>query len=107
RALGRNKRSVTLDLRSPDGQDVARKLIANADVVLENFRPGTLERWGLAPDELKRLNPGLVLVRVSGYGQTGPYRDRPGFGGGAEAMGGLRPGTGHPPRPPPRVGGGT
>ncbi|HWD01761.1 MAG TPA: CaiB/BaiF CoA-transferase family protein [Amycolatopsis sp.] len=104
RALGRNKRSVTLDLRSPEGQDVARKLIAKTDVVLENFRPGTLERWGLGPDELKKLNPGLVLVRVSGYGQTGPYRDRPGFGGVAEAVGGLRALTGYPDRPPTRVG---
>ncbi|MEV6902997.1 MULTISPECIES: CaiB/BaiF CoA-transferase family protein [unclassified Amycolatopsis] len=104
RTLGRNKRSVTLDLRSPEGQDVARKLIAKADVVLENFRPGTLERWGLGPDELKQLNPGLVLVRVSGYGQTGPYRDRPGFGGVAEAVGGLRALTGYPDRPPTRVG---
>ena len=104
RTLGRNKRSVTVDLRQPDGQDLVRRLVARSDVVLENFRPGTLERWGLGPERLRELNPGLVLVRVSGYGQTGPYRDRPGFGGVAEAVGGLRALTGYPDRPPIRVG---
>lgn len=104
RVIGRNKRSVTLDLRRPEGQRIARRLIARSDVLLENFRPGTLERWGLGPDELREHNPDLVIVRVSGYGQTGPYRDRPGFGGVAEAVGGLRALTGYPGQPPIRVG---
>lgn len=104
RALGRNKRSVTVDLRRPEGQELVRALAARSDVLLENFRPGTLERWGLGPDVLRELNPRLVVVRVSGYGQTGPYRDRPGFGGVAEAIGGLRALTGYPDRPPTRVG---
>jgi crotonobetainyl-CoA:carnitine CoA-transferase CaiB-like acyl-CoA transferase len=104
RTLGRNKRSMTLDLRHPEGQELVRALAARSDVLLENFRPGTLERWGLGPDELRALNPRLVVVRVSGYGQTGPYRDRPGFGGVAEAIGGLRALTGYPDRPPTRVG---
>lgn len=100
----RNKRSVTLDLRQTDGQDIARKLIAEADVLIENFRPGTLEGWGLSPEELHRINPGLVMLRISGYGQTGPYRDLPGFGAIGEAMGGLRHLTGEPGRVPVRVG---
>ncbi|GJF04766.1 transferase [Pseudonocardia sp. D17] len=104
RTLARNKKSVTLDLRRPEGQDLVRRLAATADVVLENYRPGTLEKWGIAPDVLRRDNPSLVVVRISGYGQTGPYRDRPGFGGVAEALGGLRHLTGHPDRPPTRVG---
>ncbi len=104
RLMGRNKRSVTLDLRTPEGRDVALRLAAASDVVLENFRPGTLERWGLGPDELRAANPDLVVVRISGYGQTGPYRDRPGFGGVAEAVGGLRALTGFPGQPPTRVG---
>jgi crotonobetainyl-CoA:carnitine CoA-transferase CaiB-like acyl-CoA transferase len=104
RTLGRNKRSVTVDLRRAEGQDLVRALAARSDVLLENFRPGTLERWGLGPDVLRALNPRLVVVRVSGYGQTGPYRDRPGFGGVAEAIGGLRALTGYPDRPPTRVG---
>jgi formyl-CoA transferase len=104
RTLGRNKRSVTIDLRRPEGQELVRALAARSDVLLENFRPGTLERWGLGPDVLRALNPRLVVVRVSGYGQTGPYRDRPGFGGVAEAIGGLRALTGYPDRPPTRVG---
>jgi formyl-CoA transferase len=103
-AQSRNKESVTLDLRSPEGQDVARKLIAESDVLIENFRPGTLEAWGLSWDELHALNPRLVMLRVSGYGQTGPYRDRPGFGVVAEAMGGLRHLSGEPGRTPVRVG---
>ncbi|AXF06339.1 CaiB/BaiF CoA transferase family protein [Paraburkholderia hospita] len=103
-AQSRNKESLTLDLRSPEGQDVARKLIAGSDVLIENFRPGTLEAWGLGWDELHSLNPGLVMLRVSGYGQTGPYRDRPGFGVVAEAMGGLRHLSGEPDRTPVRVG---
>jgi formyl-CoA transferase len=104
RLMGRNKRSVTLDLRTPEGRDIVLRLAAESDVVLENFRPGTLERWGLGPDALRDANPDLVVVRISGYGQTGPYRDRPGFGGVAEAIGGLRALTGYPGQAPTRVG---
>ena len=100
----RNKRSLALDLRQKEGQDIARKLIAEADVLIENFRPGTMEAWGMSPEELHRLNPGLVMLRISGYGQTGPYRDLPGFGVIGEAMGGLRHLTGEPGRVPVRVG---
>ncbi len=100
----RNKRSIALDLRAPAGQDIARKLIAEADVLIENFRPGTLEGWGMGYEELKTLNPGLVMLRISGYGQTGPYRDLPGFGAIGEAMGGLRHLTGEPGRVPVRCG---
>jgi crotonobetainyl-CoA:carnitine CoA-transferase CaiB-like acyl-CoA transferase len=100
----RNKRSVTLDLRSADGQAVARALAAEADVLIENFRPGTLEGWGLGWETLHALNPRLVMLRISGYGQTGPYRDRPGFGVLGEAMGGLRHLTAEPGRVPVRVG---
>jgi formyl-CoA transferase len=100
----RNKRSIALDLRQPEGQDVARRLIAQADVLIENFRPGTLEGWGLGPEALHALNPGLVMLRISGYGQTGPYRDLPGFGAIGEAMGGLRHLTGEPGRVPVRCG---
>jgi formyl-CoA transferase len=103
-AQSRNKQSLTLDLRSSEGQDVARKLIAESDVLIENFRPGTLEAWGLGWDALHALNPSLVMLRVSGYGQSGPYRDRPGFGVVAEAMGGLRHLSGEPGRTPVRVG---
>ena len=100
----RNKRSIALDLRAPEGQDLARKLIAEADVLIENFRPGTLEGWGLGPEALHARNPGLVMLRISGYGQTGPYRDLPGFGAIGEAMGGLRHLTGEPGRVPVRCG---
>ena len=100
----RNKRSVTLDLRKPEGQAIARKLIERADILVENFRPGTLEQWGLDYESLSSVNAGLVMVRISGYGQTGPYRHRPGFGVIGEAMGGLRYVTGTPDRPPSRVG---
>ena len=100
----RNKRSIALDLRSAEGQELARRLIADADVLIENFRPGTLEGWGLGPDALLALNPGLVMLRISGYGQTGPYRDLPGFGAIGEAMGGLRHLTGEPSRVPVRCG---
>ncbi|MBI1626404.1 CaiB/BaiF CoA transferase family protein [Comamonas suwonensis] len=100
----RNKRSVALDLRQQEAQDVARKLIAEADVLVENFRPGTLEGWGMSPEELHAINPGLVILRISGYGQTGPYRDLPGFGVIGEAMGGLRHLTAEPGRVPVRVG---
>ncbi len=100
----RNKRSVTVDLREADGQAIARALAERADIVVENFRPGTLEDWGLGYDALAAKNPGLVMVRISGYGQTGPYHERPGFGVIGEAMGGLRHVTGTPDRPPSRVG---
>ena len=100
----RNKRSVAIDLRTPEGQDIARRLIAEADVLVENFRPGTLEAWGMGWEVLSALNPGLVMLRISGYGQTGPYRDLPGFGAIGEAMGGLRHLTGEPGRVPVRVG---
>src|SRR5918992_287152 len=102
RTIARNKKSVTLDLRSAEGRDLALELVRRADVVIENFRPGTLERWALGPDERTEANPDVVLVRISGYGQTGPYRDRAGFGGVAEAFAGLRQVTGHPDRPPVR-----
>jgi formyl-CoA transferase len=100
----RGKQSVALDLRHPEGQAIARKLALEADVVVENFRPGTMEEWGLGYDALAAENPGLVMVRISGYGQSGPYRGRPGFGVIGEAMGGLRHVTGTPDRPPSRVG---
>jgi formyl-CoA transferase len=100
----RNKRSIALDLRSSEGQEIARKLIAEADVLVENFRPGTLESWGMGWEQLSALNPGLVMLRISGYGQTGPYRDLPGFGVVGEAMGGLRHLTGEPGRVPVRCG---
>jgi formyl-CoA transferase len=95
---------VAIDLRQAEGQQLARQLIAEADVLVENFRPGTLEGWGMSPAELHALNPGLVILRISGYGQTGPYRDLPGFGVIGEAMGGLRHLTAEPGRVPVRVG---
>ncbi|GAP38088.1 CaiB/BaiF CoA transferase family protein [Piscinibacter sakaiensis] len=100
----RNKRSIALDLRQAEGQDIARRLVAEADVLIENFRPGTLEAWGMDYATLSRDNPGLVMLRISGYGQTGPYRDLPGFGAIGEAMGGLRHLTGEPGRVPVRCG---
>lgn len=100
----RSKRSLALDLRTPEGQDVVRRLAAESDVLIENFRPGAMEGWGLGPDALQALNPRLIVLRISGYGQTGPYRNRPGFGVVAEAMGGLRHLTGEPGRVPVRVG---
>jgi crotonobetainyl-CoA:carnitine CoA-transferase CaiB-like acyl-CoA transferase len=100
----RNKRSLALDLRSEEGQEIVRRLIDEADIVIENFRPGTLEKWGLGWETLSERNPGLIMVRISGYGQTGPYRDRPGFGVIGEAMGGLRYLSGHPDQPSVRVG---
>ena len=102
--VARGKRSVTVNLREAEGQELVRKLIAEADILVENFRPGTLEKWGLAPDDLLVLNPRLIVVRVSGYGQTGPYADRPGYGAIGEAMGGLRAVIGEPDRPPSRAG---
>ena len=103
-AHARNKRSVTLDLRQPEGQEVIRKLAADADILIENFRPGAMEKWGLGFKDLHAINPKLIMLRVSGYGQSGPYRDRPGFGVIGEAMGGLRYLSGEPGRPPVRVG---
>jgi len=100
----RNKQSVTLDLKAPEGQDIVRRLVAEADILVENFRPGTLEDWGLGWEELEKINPRLIMLRISGYGQTGPYRDLPGFGVIGEAMGGLRHLTGYPGQPPVRVG---
>lgn len=102
--IGRNKKSVGLDLRKPEGQALARALIAKADVVVENFRPGALEKWGLGYDVLSADNPGLIMARVSGFGQTGPYSQRAGYGLIGEAMGGLRHVTGEPDRAPARAG---
>jgi crotonobetainyl-CoA:carnitine CoA-transferase CaiB-like acyl-CoA transferase len=100
----RNKKSVTVNLKSAEGQEIVRKLVKDADIVIENFRPGSLESWNLGWDELHAINPSLIMVRVSGYGQTGPYKDRPGFAAIAESMGGLRYLAGYPDRPPVRVG---
>lgn len=103
-AQSRNKKSVVLDLRQPEGRAIARELIDQADVLIENFKPGTLEKWGMDYDSLSASNPGLIMLRVSGYGQTGPYRDRPGFAVVAEAMGGMRYLNGEPGRTPVRGG---
>ncbi|TNC22064.1 CoA transferase [Amycolatopsis alkalitolerans] len=102
--VARNKKSVTANLRSGAGQDIVRRLIESADVLVENFRPGTLERWGLSPEKLWELNPRLIITRVSGFGQTGPYSSRAGYGSIGEAMGGIRYVTGDPDRPPSRAG---
>jgi formyl-CoA transferase len=102
--VARNKKSVTCDLRRPEGQALIRQLIDTADIVVENFRPGTLERWGMAPETLWQTNPGLVITRVTGYGQTGPYASRAGFGSIGEAMGGIRYVMGDPAGPPVRAG---
>ncbi|HKO88270.1 MAG TPA: CaiB/BaiF CoA-transferase family protein [Burkholderiales bacterium] len=101
--IARNKRSVTANLRTQEGQDIARKLALAADVVIENFRPGTLEKWGLGYEALSKKNPGLVMLRLSGFGQTGPYKDQAGFGAVGESMGGMRYVTGFPDRPPVRL----
>jgi formyl-CoA transferase len=103
-AQARNKKSIAVNLREPDGQEVVRRVAAGADIVVENFRPGALEKWGLGYDALAAKNPGLIMVRLSGFGQTGPYKDRPGFGAIGESMGGMRYITGHPDRAPVRVG---
>src|SRR5688572_2303352 len=103
-AQARNKKSIAINLRVPEGQEVVRALAKRADIVVENFRPGTLEKWGLGYETLTRDNPGLVMVRLSGFGQTGPDRDKPGFGAIGESMGGMRYVTGYPDRPPVRVG---
>jgi len=102
--IGRNKRSVSANLRVAEGQELARRLLADADIMIENFKPGTMEKWGLDPASLHAINPGLIIVRISGYGQTGPYASRAGFGGVAESMGGWRAIVGDPDRPPSRMG---
>jgi formyl-CoA transferase len=100
----RNKKSVTVNLRAPEGQQIVRELVRDADIVVENFRPGALEKWNIGWEQLSAINPKLVMVRLSGYGQDGPYRDRPGFGVVAESMSGLRYVTGYPEQPPVRLG---
>src|SRR5437899_5886755 len=100
----RNKKSVTLNMKDPRGQEIARRLALDADVIIENYRPGVLEKWNLGYQQLKAINPATIMVRLSGYGQTGPMKDQPGFGAIAESMGGLRYVSGHPDRPPVRVG---
>ncbi|HET6786326.1 MAG TPA: CoA transferase, partial [Aquabacterium sp.] len=100
----RNKKSVVLDLRTPEGRAIVRELIDQADVVIENFKPGTMEKWGMGYEALSRSNPGLIMLRISGYGQTGPYRERPGFAVVAEAMGGMRYLNAEPGRTPVRAG---
>ena len=102
--LARNKKSVTINLRDERGQDLVRRLVKSADVLVENFKPGTLEKWHIGPEELHAANPKLIIARVSGYGQSGPYSDRPGFASVGEALGGLRYINGHPDQPPPRSG---
>ena len=104
RVTGRNKRSVTINLRTPEGQDLVRRLAEKADILVENFRPGTMERWGLGWPDLCAVNPRLIMVRISGFGQVGPYARRAGYAAIGEAMGGLRALTGYPDRPPTRVG---
>lgn len=100
----RNKKSITLNLRLEEGQEIFKQLVKRADVIIENFRPGTMEKWGLGYEQLKDINPGIIMVRTSGFGQTGPYKDRAGFGSVGEAMGGLRYVTGLEDRPPSRIG---
>lgn len=102
--IARNKKCVSSNLRIPEGQELVRKLIATADILIENFKPGTMEKWGLSPERLLVEQPGLIIARMSGYGQTGPYSDRAGFGGIGEAMGGWRYIVGEPDRPPSRMG---
>jgi len=102
--VARNKYSITCDLRKPEGQDLVRRLLADADILIENFRPGTIERWGLSPETLWEINPRLIITRVTGYGQTGPYAPRAGYGSIGEAMGGIRYVTGDPDRMPSRAG---
>ncbi len=102
--LARGKRCITLNLREPDGQAMVRRLVAECDILVENFRPGTMEKWGLGYDVLSQINPRLIMVRVSGYGQTGPYADRPGYASVGEAMGGMRYMMGEPDRKPSRAG---
>ncbi len=103
-SMGRNKKSVTLDMTNPKGQEIARRLAAKVDILLENFKPGTMEKWGMGFEELRKTNKGLIMVRVSGYGQTGPFASRPGYANVAEGVGGLRYMSGYPDRPPVRTG---
>ncbi len=103
-SMGRNKKSITLDLRNPKGQQLAKRIAGKVDVVIENFKPGVMERWGMGYDELKAINPAIIMVRISGWGQTGPYSSRPGFANVAEGVGGLRYTTGYPDRAPVRTG---
>ena len=103
-AQARNKKSVAINLKDPEGQAIVRRMVQAADIVVENFRPGTLEKWNLGYERLAEANPGLVMVRLSGFGQSGPYRDQPGFGAIGESMGGMRYITGYPDRAPVRVG---
>ena len=100
----RNKKSITLNMKDKRAQDIARRLALDADIVIENYRPGVLEKWDLGYEQLKAINPALIMVRLSGYGQTGPMRDAPGFGAIGESMGGIRYVSGHPDRPPVRIG---
>jgi crotonobetainyl-CoA:carnitine CoA-transferase CaiB-like acyl-CoA transferase len=100
----RNKKSVTVNLKEEEGRELVKELVKNVDIVVENFKPGKMESWGLGYEDLKAINPGIIMTRVSGYGQTGPYKDRPGFGSIGEAMGGIRYLTGYQDRPPTRVG---
>ena len=104
RTINRNKKSIVLDLKTERGREIVLDLVRHCDVLLENFRPGTLEKWGLGPDELDRVNPKLVITRISAFGQTGPLSERPGFAAVAEAFGGLRELVGDPDRPPVRTG---
>src|SRR5262249_40350400 len=104
-AQARNKKSVTLDLKRAEAQEIVRKLVRDTDILVENFRPGAMEKWGLGWEALCGINPGLIMVRLSGFGQTGPYRDRPGFGAIGDSIGGLRFVTGDPSSPPRPAGG--
>ncbi len=103
-SMGRNKKSITLDMTRPEGQQIARRLAKSVDILVENFKPGTMEKWGLGFEDLRKINPRLIMVRVSGWGQTGPYAARPGFANVAEGIGGIRYTTGFPDRPPVRTG---
>lgn len=103
-SMGRNKKSITLDLTNPKGQEIAKKLAAKVDILVENFKPGTMEKWGMSFEDLRVENKGLILVRVSGWGQTGPYASRPGYANVAEGIGGIRYTSGYPDRPPVRTG---
>ena len=103
-SMGRNKKSVTLDMTNPKGQEIAKRLAAKVDILLENFKPGTMEKWGMGYDDLKAVNQGIIMVRVSGYGQTGPYSSRPGYANVAEGFGGIRYISGYADRPPVRTG---
>ena len=103
-SMGRNKKSITLDMTDPKGQKIARKLAGRVDILLENFKPGTMEKWGMSYENLREINRGLIMVRVSGWGQTGPYSSRPGYANVAEGVGGMRYTSGYPDRPPVRTG---